>query len=129
MDKYYVYRLKNTDGFIVYVGKTKNLKQRFKQHEHLTEDVKTIEYIECSSEADMTWKEIYYINLFKNENTTNAASVCKDKPTDLCLDDIWIRYHYTYKPRKKRNTNIITIDKNVGLDIIKICGRNCFATY
>lgn len=129
MDKYYVYRFKNTDGFIVYVGKTKNLKQRFKQHEHLTEDVNTIEYIECSSEADMMWKEIYYINLFKNENTTNAASVCKDKPTDLYLDDIWIKYHYVHRQSKKTRKNNLSMSKNISLNILKDCGHKCYAVY
>ena len=43
---YYVYRFKNEDGIIIYVGKTVNLENRFKNHEHMTEDVKIIEYIE-----------------------------------------------------------------------------------
>lgn len=104
---YYVYRFKNKDNIIIYVGKTINLDNRFKQHEHLTEDVKTIEYIECVSESDMAWKEIYYINLFKNDKTTNAASVYHDKPTEIDFGDKWIKYkfpedeHRILKPLKK----------------------------
>lgn len=95
---YYVYRFKDKNNKIIYVGKTINLDNRFKQHEHLTEDVKTIEYIECASESDMAWKEIYYINLFKNDKTTNTASVYHDKPTKIDFGDKWIKYKF---PEKK----------------------------
>lgn len=95
---YYVYRFINDDGVIIYVGKTINLDNRFKQHEHLTKDVKTIEYIECTSESDMAWKEIYYINLFKNDKTTNTASVYHDNPTKIDFGDKWIKYNF---PEKK----------------------------
>ena len=89
---FYIYRFLNNKNEIVYVGKTTNLKNRFKQHSHLTKEVVKIEYIECASEADMTWKEIYYINLYKNNNTTNIASVCNDDVTEYDFGDIWIEY-------------------------------------
>lgn len=76
-NSYYVYRFKNKDDVIVYVGRTVNLKQRFLQHDHLTDEVKAIEYIECNTEADMIWKEIYYINLYYNKLSTNIGGfVC-----------------------------------------------------
>ena len=40
----------------------------------------------------MAWKEIYYINLFANENTTNDSELYSDGVTDLHLDDNWITY-------------------------------------
>ena len=108
--KFYVYRFKNAEEIILYVGRTKNLTQRFKQHEHLTDDVVTIEYIECSSEAEMVWKEIYYINLFYNELSTNNADVYHNGTmTDLKLNDTWIEY----------NTELLIqgrVDYNISLD-------------
>lgn len=99
--QYYVYRFKNKDSIILYVGRTTNLYQRFKQHEHLTEDVKTIEYIECTSEAEMIWKEIYYINLFYNELSTNISDVYHGgKIKDIGLNDFWKRYSIKPIPPK-----------------------------
>ena len=91
-NKFYVYRFINKDENIVYVGKTIDLKTRFRQHEYLTDDIIKIEYIECASEADMTWKEIYYINLYKNKDTTNSSFICKDYPTIYDFGDVWIEY-------------------------------------
>jgi len=89
---FYIYRFINKDERIVYVGKTTNLNNRFKQHKHLTDDITKIEYIKCATEADMTWKEIYYINLYKNEKTTNDSFLCNDSVTAYDFGDIWIEY-------------------------------------
>lgn len=90
---YYVYRFKNNKDIIIYVGKTINLENRFKQHEHLTSDVEKIEYIECSSEAEMVWKEIYYINLYYNELSKNILDVYKnEKMQNIGLKDSWKEY-------------------------------------
>lgn len=91
-NEFYVYRFINKDEKIVYVGKTIDLKTRFRQHEHLTDDIIKIEYIECASEADMTWKEIYYINLYKNKDTTNSSCLCNDNVTVYDFGDIWFEY-------------------------------------
>lgn len=88
---YYVYRFKDKNDNIIYVGRTINLENRFKQHEHLTDIVKKIEYIECPTETDMVIKEIYYINLYFNENSTNIKDVY-DKPTDYGFKDEWKEY-------------------------------------
>ena len=92
---YYVYRFKDKNRSILYVGKTHNLKQRFRQHEHLTDSIITIEYIECQTETEMAIKEIYYINLYYNENSTNVRDVY-DKPNDLGFKDEWIKYEYKH---------------------------------
>ena len=63
IDKYYVYRFVNKDDVIVYVGRTANMTKRFLNHDQLQDDVDRIEFIECDSEAEMAWKEVYYINL------------------------------------------------------------------
>ena len=88
---YYVYRFINKEGIIVYVGRTTNLKQRFSQHSHLTDDISNVEYIECATEADMAWREIYYINLFHNDHSTNVSDVY-GAVTDIGLKDKWKTY-------------------------------------
>lgn len=99
---YYVYRFKDKNNNIIYVGKTVNLDQRFKQHEHLTKNVKTIEYIKCETESDMSWKEIYYINLYKNDKTTNIASVYNGKSKEIDFGDKWIKYNVKNKKQKEQ---------------------------
>lgn len=92
-EKYYVYRFKDKNENIIYVGRTANLINRFKNHEHLTKDVKRIEYIECDSEAEMAWKEIYYINLYYNELSMNVSDVyLNGKIKDIGLTDEWKTY-------------------------------------
>lgn len=104
--KYYVYRFKNKEDTIVYVGRTIDLANRFKQHEHLTADVVKIEHIECSSEAEMVWKEIYYINLYYNNKSTNTLDVyTNEKMQDIGLKDKWKEYNYF--------SNMTSIDDNI----------------
>lgn len=100
--KYYVYRFSNKQNVIVYVGRTGNLQQRFLQHEHLTDDIKRIEYIECDSEAEMAWKEIYYINLYYNDLSTNISDVyLNGKMKDIGLNDKWRIYKYDFQLKNK----------------------------
>ena len=100
--KYYVYRFLNKQNIIVYVGRTGNLHQRFLQHEHLTDDIERIEYIECDSEAEMAWKEIYYINLYYNDLSTNISDVyLNGKMKDIGLNDKWKRYKYDHQLKNK----------------------------
>lgn len=88
--KYYVYRFLNKDNVITYVGRTVDLYKRFLQHDHLTDEVSKIEYIECDSEAEMAWKEVYYINLYYNELSTNISDVyLGGQMKDIGLDDKW----------------------------------------
>lgn len=91
---YYVYRFKDKKDNIIYVGRTKDLYKRFLSHMYLNrDDVYKIEYIKCSSEAEMVWKEIYYINLYYNELSKNISDVYKNgKMKDIGLKDIWIEY-------------------------------------
>ena len=70
--KYYVYRFSNSNGDLLYIGKTIDLKQRMQKHftsGHLEEavykQVKEVEYIELSSEVDQYMTEIYLINKFQ----------------------------------------------------------------
>ena len=67
IDKYYVYRFVNKDDVIVYVGSSTNMTKRFLNHMQLQDDIDRIEFIECESEAEMAWKEVYYINFIINQ--------------------------------------------------------------
>lgn len=78
--------------------------RRFLNHEHLTDEIGRIEYIECSTYADMVWKEIYYINFYANEFTTNSLDLYIGGVTDLHLDDNWKCY--------SKNTSSYYIDKD-----------------
>ena len=96
--KYYVYRFKDKEDTIIYVGRTKEINQRFIEHHALSDNIQSIEYIECDTYADSLWKEIYYINLFKNEHTQNKANMSTiDKATDVHLNDIWKVYSNSRK--------------------------------
>ena len=88
--KYYVYRFLNKDNIIIYVGRTSDLSRRLSNHEHITDNVSKIEYIECDSEAEMAWKEIYYINLYYNQLSENKTDVYTGgKIKDIGLNDYW----------------------------------------
>lgn len=116
-NKFYIYRFVNYDNDITYVGRTTNLSRRFLNHSHLTDDIKKVEYIECNTEADMIWKEIYYINLFFNKHSTNVSNVY-GTVTDLMLNDIWKIYHYSVVVHHFNEQDMIdksNIIKNVGL--------------
>lgn len=113
MSKYYVYRFKDKHEQIVYVGKTKNLKTRMRQHfsprGHLTEQqyasIETVEYVELPTKIDMDIKELYYINKWKpayntsNVNHNTASTIIAD-------DDEWIIYS-----SKKKNSEYALQDK------------------
>lgn len=99
-NKYYVYRFKDKNDNILYVGRTHDLKQRFKNHQNLTDDIVTIEYIECSTETDMVIKEIYYINLYFNDDSKNIKDVY-DRPNEW-FNDEWIRYNNCVKDEKNK---------------------------
>lgn len=107
-NKYYVYRFKDKNDNILYVGRTHNLKKRFNQHSHLTDNIVTIEYIECAAETDMVIKEIYYINLYFNENSTNIKDIY-DKPSDLGFNDKWIKYDRQHERRNENNYDKIYV--------------------
>lgn len=94
----YVYRFVDKSNAIIYVGKTKQtLRARFYSHNHLPDErykkVRYIEYIECMTEADMSMKEIYYINSAhaKGNAEYNTADV-SESPQEFDFRDNWKRY-------------------------------------
>ncbi len=94
----YVYRFLDKSKNVIYVGKSKqDLEQRFRGHSHLPEEcynlVYTIEYIECSTETDMSIKELYYINKYRNNDNYyfNVLDIA-DLPTSVSFNDEWKMY-------------------------------------
>ena len=69
MSESYIYRFKNAQEEIIYIGKSSSLAARMLSHNHLPkkcyEDVCTIEYTTFNTEDDITYAEIYYISKIK----------------------------------------------------------------
>lgn len=108
---YYVYRFKDKEGNILYVGRTKDLLKRLKNHEHLDKEICNVEYIKCSSEAEMVWKEIYYINLYYNELSRNISDVYNnERMQDIGLKDTWINCCYYSNIIDEFNIDELDID-------------------
>lgn len=87
------------------------MQRRFLQHSRLTEDIKKIEYIECDTEADMIWKEIYYINLYYNSNNTNIQDVYSGGVTDIGIHDVWEKYSFNKGNSLKNKNYHISFDE------------------
>lgn len=117
IEKYYVYRFLDEFGNVVYVGKTNNLRRRFANHEHLSEKVNRIEYIECKSSGESDWKEPYYINMFYSRFMENTEFINKDSHavTDLGLNDKWREY----KPYKN-GVILDDLKDNIPIEEVKI---------
>lgn len=96
-DMYYVYRFLDQQNNVVYVGKSKQaLEQRFKGHAHLPDQCYAmtykIEYIECATESDMSIKEIYYINKYRNSSPLFNMLDTTELPTSVIFNDEWMMY-------------------------------------
>ncbi len=121
MEKYYVYRFLDKDKNILYVGKTSNMRKRFANHDHLTNEVDKIEFIECKSSGEADWKEPYYINLFYSPYLKNTEFVNDDSHeiTDLHLTDEWISYNaYKY------GVSLDNLKDDINLNEVEVFYRN-----
>lgn len=115
IDKYYVYRFVNKDDVIVYVGSSTNMTKRFLNHMQLQDDIDRIEFIECESEAEMAWKEVYYINLFCNSLSKNKNNIFfgGGKLKDIGLQDKWKKFKFAYIEHYKINPSKEKYEKYV----------------
>jgi len=102
----FLYRFLNTQGVIIYVGKTQNIENRMKTHfsseGHLPkscyEDVAKIEYIELHNKVEMDILELYFINKWKPFFNK------KDKMDDVLYLEILDNYSWTeYKGVSEKN--------------------------
>lgn len=79
-ESFIVYKFLNDYNDVLYIGKTVNINQRMFTHfgnsGHLGKDkydqVTKIEYIICENNADMSIKEIYFINRYKPPFNTSS---------------------------------------------------------
>ena len=95
---YYVYRFLDKAQNVIYVGKSRqDLEIRFAGHLHLPNEcyamVHKIQFISCKTEADMSIKEIYYINKYKSTehyffNVLDTTEI----PKSVEFDDKWKMY-------------------------------------
>ena len=80
MKEFCVYRFKNKENEIIYVGKTKDLKQRLRSHfgkqGHLPKkcykEVRKVEFLTFEKESLMGIKELYYISKFQPKYNTEG---------------------------------------------------------
>lgn len=78
MNKYYIYKMFDKNGNLLYIGKTKNFNIRMKQHfsnaiiekEPWKNEIVKIERLEVYTQYDMTLLEIYLIGKFKPKYNT-----------------------------------------------------------
>ena len=94
---FYVYRFLDKKKNIIYVGKSKqDLEARFRGHLHLPDAcydlTYKIEYIECSTESDMSIKEIYYINKYWHDGNFFNILDTTDTPVSVDFKDKWKQY-------------------------------------
>ena len=99
----YVYKFLNTEGKIIYIGKTVNIKSRMQQHfskGHLPAEcyrsVARIEYKKYKTEADALIMETYYIT--KHTPQYNKLQQSRDFPTlEINESNKW-RIYKEFKP-------------------------------
>lgn len=105
---FYIYKFLDKENNVLYIGRTVNLSGRFQDHHALTTDVVKIQYIKCNTYADTLWKEIYYINLYKNDKMLNETDISyTDNVTEQDFGDVWHDYDMLeigkYKPSFRSN--------------------------
>ena len=108
---YFVYRFLDDNDNIIYVGKSKqDLEIRFAAHSHLPSEcyaiVKYIEFIACTTESDMSIKEIYYINKYKtSEHYFYNVLDTTELPTSVTFNDKWESYNGPLPPQFLNSIN------------------------
>ncbi len=108
---FFVYRFINKKQNVIYVGKSKKpLVERFKGHLHLPDEcysmVHKIEYIECKTEADMSIKEIYYINKYSENQPFYNVQDKTDIPRSVEFNDKWKMYRGSLPAQFSRSLNV-----------------------
>lgn len=90
---YTVYKHINKNGNIIYIGKSKNLKQRQRQHKKTTEwfnDIDEIEYMEFETKTGMDIAELYLIN--KYSPTNNKKDNRGENVDYMTIDENWKKF-------------------------------------
>jgi Nuclease subunit of the excinuclease complex len=120
-----VYRFKNINDEIIYIGKAKNLKNRLANHNHLSkqcyEELEKIDFATFETEADMYLAEKYYISKIKPKYN----HMHKEKEVTFFIEQLenikWLLSNYRtklydgngkYYGETGKRTNIVDIDGN-----------------
>lgn len=110
---YYIYKFFDVNDNLLYVGKTTNLKTRFKQHrldKKWFYEVEKVMYAECNTQSDMSIYELYYINTLNPKY--NIASVC-NQPVTFKLNDLIFHRFTNFKRRIYPNNKQYKIRSNI----------------
>lgn len=83
----YVYRFKDSEGNIIYIGKAEDLKSRLNHHNHLPtecyDEINLIEYSKFNNSDEMSIYERYLINIYNpkyNTQYNNQSTFCFELP-------------------------------------------------
>lgn len=105
---YYLYKFYNKDNELLYLGKTKNIKERFNTHRATQtwwDEVTKIEYAKLSSGLEMSIYELYLINLLKPKY--NKVDVY-DEEIKITFPDIDFKNYDASKVNIKKEMKSIT---------------------
>ncbi|WP_312288229.1 GIY-YIG nuclease family protein [Terrisporobacter sp.] len=104
MNQFYLYRFLDADGNILYIGKSINLKLRIDCHlskvsnvpSECIDNIAAIEMLETLSQADMDFKELYYIKRYapKYNIVFNNGDILET------IDQFDNKYWEVYNPSK-----------------------------
>lgn len=92
----FIYKFIDSDNKVIYIGKTKDLKRRLRQHKREKEwfnEVNKIYFAECLNETDLNIYEVYFINKYtpiynKKENyQVSFTTKMKELQFRLYTDD------------------------------------------
>ena len=117
-----VYKFINRDNEVIYIGKAKDLKSRFSNHNHLSDDcyneLAYIMYASFDTEYEMDFAERYYIQKMNPRYNT----ILSDKPISFECEDLDNKIFNAYEVNQfvvERTLEQMTIFKqeNLSLDL------------
>lgn len=118
--KNYIYRFKNKNQEVIYIGKTIDLENRIKKHKHLEnkcyEEVETVEYITLNTIDDMDIAERYLIAKYKPKYNKIYKYTCITLSINDLDNIIWteLKNHKFIKDEES-----LILDKFEGKEIVK----------
>ena len=114
MNKYYVYRFKDKNDEIIYIGKAKTLSSRMSGHNHLPmecyDSIDKIEYIELNNQSEGSMYEIYWINKLSPKYNTEYNK--NDSISFKLPKKEWKSWsgNINYKKPKHKKKNVTTVE-------------------
>ena len=128
--RYFIYRYKDIDGNIVYIGKTTkdNIKERLSAHiddsvgKWASSHFHTIEFLEVEKEEDMNYLESYLIRRYLPRFNIRLIDEIHPPPFEIIIpENRWINIEHIKKYEKERSDKINkTVTKNIANNIENI---------